>query len=164
VPTDWGPVVQTGIGAAAAIGGGFVGAWWQARAQERAERQRQRERAAELGVATLRFFMDSEPSVLARLDSSDALKETAQELLAQFERLQTELWILATWYPSNQVRGLGMDLPGMLSQRLGSALLYAHARLQPDKELAEAALAAAEAQGTKTRQALADLLAAIQGA
>jgi hypothetical protein len=33
VPTDWGPVVQTAIGAVAAIGGGFIGAWWQARGQ-----------------------------------------------------------------------------------------------------------------------------------
>jgi hypothetical protein len=157
-------VVQTGIAAAAAIGGGFVGAWWQVRAQERAEQQRGRERAAELVVATFRFFRDSEPSVLARRDGSDALGETTGELMVELDRLQTELWTLATWYPSDQVRGLGMDLPGMLSERLRSALLYAYERLESDKEQVEAALATAEAQGTRTRQALADLLAAIQGA
>jgi hypothetical protein len=31
VATDWAPVIQTGIGAAAALGGDFVGAWMQGR-------------------------------------------------------------------------------------------------------------------------------------
>jgi hypothetical protein len=55
VATDWGPAVQTGIGAAAAIAGGFLGAWMHGRIQQRAERQQRRERAAEVlaEVATI---------------------------------------------------------------------------------------------------------------
>jgi alkanesulfonate monooxygenase SsuD/methylene tetrahydromethanopterin reductase-like flavin-dependent oxidoreductase (luciferase family) len=48
VATDWGPIVQTSIGAVAAIGGGFVGSWIQVRYQHRSERDRRRERAAEV--------------------------------------------------------------------------------------------------------------------
>jgi hypothetical protein len=44
VATDWAPVIQTGIGALAALCGGFLGAWWQARAQQRIERDRRQRR------------------------------------------------------------------------------------------------------------------------
>jgi hypothetical protein len=41
-------VIQTGIGAAAALGGGAIGAWLQAKGQERTEQRRlQREQAVE---------------------------------------------------------------------------------------------------------------------
>jgi hypothetical protein len=42
------PAAETDIGAAAALSGGFVGAWWQGRGQPRIERNRQRERATDV--------------------------------------------------------------------------------------------------------------------
>ena len=61
MPTDWAPVVQTGIGAVAAIGGGFVGAWWQARGQQRIERDRRRDRAVETAAAAIELLQDLDP-------------------------------------------------------------------------------------------------------
>jgi hypothetical protein len=46
------------MGAVAAIGGGLVGAWWQARAQQRIERDRRRDRAAQTAAAAIELLQD----------------------------------------------------------------------------------------------------------
>jgi hypothetical protein len=46
------------MGAVAAIGGGLVGAWWQAPAQQRIERDRRRDRAAETAAAAIGLLQD----------------------------------------------------------------------------------------------------------
>lgn len=59
---DW---IEVGKLVVSAIGGGAVGAWFQGRNQDRVERQRQRERAAELvGIAT-QLHLDTAPKRVA---------------------------------------------------------------------------------------------------
>jgi hypothetical protein len=67
VASDWTPVMQTSIGAAAAIVGGLLTAWYQAHVQERAERIRRRERAAEVIMAAHQLYLDAEPVAMADL-------------------------------------------------------------------------------------------------
>lgn len=63
-------MVQTGIGAVAAIGGGFVGAWWQARGQQRIERDRRRDRAAETAAAAIELLQDLDPYRAVEIERS----------------------------------------------------------------------------------------------
>jgi hypothetical protein len=100
--TDWSPVLQTAIGAAAAIGGGFVGAWVQGRTQERMERQRRREGVAELLASVDEFLRQSHPGIVEyqattdepdiRLDDIDA---AMGELRIRSLDLRRKLSILA---------------------------------------------------------------------
>jgi len=65
VPTDWGPVVQTGIGATAALAGGLISAWVQGRYQQRMGRGRRRERAAEILAEARALLTDAHPDYLS---------------------------------------------------------------------------------------------------
>jgi hypothetical protein len=137
VATDWwGPVIQTGIGAVAALGGGAVGAWFQARSQERIEqrrlrreeridREQRRDRAAALlaevsallrDAGTHRAVVESIP-----MESPDVRKS----MLSDYERLQDrqtvirkQLVAMAIGDPSPKVR----RLIGELGEALDSSL------------------------------------------
>src|SRR5829696_8404157 len=82
VATDWTPILQTGLGAITAIGGGMAAAWLQGKSQERIERRRlrreedveghqRRERAAEVlaNVSALLGDIQAEEAVEERLGS-----------------------------------------------------------------------------------------------
>jgi hypothetical protein len=89
VPTDWGPVVQTAIGAVAAILGGFVGAWWQARGQQRIER----DRAAETAAAAIEQLQDLDSYQAVEIERSNYKTEleapTRRRLDVRGQRWQT---------------------------------------------------------------------------
>jgi hypothetical protein len=162
VATDWGPAVQTGIGAGAALLGGLLTAWYQARAQERTERIRRRERAAEVAAAAFEFYLDTRPDRLSTLGDHDDLLEVIDELRARYSVVRTQLVVLTASYPSSKVRELAGEVPALLADRLGASLSYARARLGAgDVELA-AAEAEAEAKGRQTLKAISDLTTAIQ--
>jgi hypothetical protein len=123
VATDWGPVVQTGIGAVAAIGGGFVGAWVQGRTQERIERQRRREGVAELLASVSDFLMGSHPGLLAYQATSDEPNVRWDDIDASWKAfrirgldLRRKLDILAVSHPAPKVRELADLLEGQLAE------------------------------------------------
>ena len=62
--TDWTALGLAAIGVAGTIGGGFVGSWIQGRSQERMERQRQQERAAEVVGVAWQLHVDLTPLCL----------------------------------------------------------------------------------------------------
>jgi hypothetical protein len=160
VATDWGPVIQTGIGAAAAVSGGLLTAWYQARAQERAERYRRKERAAEVVLAAFQLYTDIDS--LNDLDPSKSFPEAAERLWARSDRLRTQLWVLGTSHPSSKVRELAREAPSPLTNRLTSAMRYAAVRTSADTAAQKAAEGAAKADGEKALRALSDLMTAIE--
>jgi hypothetical protein len=131
--TDWSPVLQTAIGAAAAIGGGFVGAWVQGRTQERMERQRRREGVAELLASVGELVRQADPGALKyqattdepdiRLDDIDA---TMKEFRIRSLDLRRKLNILAVSHPARKVR----DLAASLEWHLGEGMEYTHEYLR----------------------------------
>ena len=104
VATDWGPVVQTGIGAVAALGGGALGAWFQGRSQQRIERERRRERAAQTAAAVVELLHDLNPYREEWRYSKYSSKLGAIDL--RRIEVRWELWVLAAGHPSKQVRSL----------------------------------------------------------
>jgi hypothetical protein len=117
VPTDWAPVVQTGIGAVAAIGGGFVGAWWQARGQQRIERDRRRDRAAETAAAAIELLQDLDPYQAVEIERSN-YKTKLEALTRRRLDVRGQLWVLAAGHPSKDVREHAIDT----AQTLGDSL------------------------------------------
>lgn len=117
VPTDWGPVVQTGIGAVAAIGGGFIGAWWQARGQQRIERDRRRDRAAETAAAAIELLQDLDPYRAVEIERS-RYKAEVKALTRRRLDGRGQLWVLAAGHPSKDVRAHAIDA----AQALGDSL------------------------------------------
>jgi hypothetical protein len=110
VATDWAPVIQTGIGALAAIGGGFVGAWVQGRTQQRMEQDRRRERVAEVLAGIEGFLDEAGPglAILAVHDDPGIRIDDPVATLARLGRQQVELrkklLILAAGHPNAKVR------------------------------------------------------------
>jgi hypothetical protein len=108
---DWAPVIQTGIGALAAIAGGFVGAWVQGRTQQRMEQHRRRERVAEVLAGVGSFLSRANPGGLRiqvltddpgiRLNDPAA---TMAELWSEHGELRSKLLGLAAGHPSAKVR------------------------------------------------------------
>ena len=122
--TDWGPVVQTGIGAAAAIGGGIVGAWMQARSQHSMEQQRQRERAAALVAEVIVLLIDAAHDQLA-IDREEGTAEAAVLALKQrHEAARQKLYTLSVWHPSEKVRDLAVAASGAMWEALHVSVCY----------------------------------------
>jgi hypothetical protein len=161
VATDWGPLLQTGIGAAAAVAGGLLTAWYQNRVHERAEQQRRKERAAEVVTAAFEFHLDTDPETLAGMNKQE-LMEATDRLLARASLLRTQFIILTASYPSRRVRNLARDLPHLLMDRLNSSFTFALARLDADPSAQEAAEKTTKAADEKALDALADLTTAIE--
>jgi hypothetical protein len=85
VATDWGPILQTGIGAVAATGGGFAAAWMQGRSQLQLERQRRREAAAETLAAVTEFLEFVYPKYLLSLkEPTDQAMHTYLQKLGKY--------------------------------------------------------------------------------
>lgn len=147
--TDWAPVIQTGIGAAAAISGGFVGAWWQARGQQRIERDRRRERAAEiLGEAAL--LLDDADTKFKAIWHIPGHKVTGP-LAQRHQTLRNELFVLAAAHPSREVWTLSRQLEEALFQTITGIEIWIDDRRgdRPDHEAAKAT--AQEAHATAVR-------------
>jgi hypothetical protein len=164
VATDWGPVVQTGIGAVAAIGGGFVGAWWQARGQQRVERDRRRDRAAETAAAAVELLQDLDPYEVVEIDRSSYEAEV-KALTRRRLDVRGQLWVLAAGHPSKDVRERAIDA----AQALGDSLAASSSLIQRMHEtLEEDAVTGARELADKWNRVAADrlerLLEAIQRA
>jgi hypothetical protein len=164
VATDWGPVIQTGIGAVAAIGGGFVGAWWQARGQQRVERDRRRDRAAETAAAAVELLQDLDPYEVVEIDRSSYEAEV-KALTRRRLDVRGQLWVLAAGHPSKDVRERAIDV----AQALGDSLAASSSLIQGMHEtLEEDAVTGARELADKWNRVAADrlerLLEAIQRA
>jgi hypothetical protein len=136
VATDWGPVIQTGVGAAAALGGGAVGAWLQARSQERIdhrrlrheqriERQQRRDRAAALLAEVSAVLTDIGSHRLALQHTPPDPPGMLERMKADYERikdrqkvLREPLMAMAIGDPSPTVRHLIRELERTLHSSL----------------------------------------------
>jgi hypothetical protein len=130
VATDWGPVVQTAIGAAAALGGGVIGGWLQGRNQDRLERNRRREEAAKVVASTTALLRDADPTgELAYMAHWGAVDDTLTEVQRRQKQLQQSLLVMAASTPSKTVRRLAQDLEVALAASLESTTLAVDSRL-----------------------------------
>jgi hypothetical protein len=160
VATDWGPVVQTSIGAAAAIGGGTVVAWMQRRGQERMDQQRRRERASETIAAAWQLHIDSAPDRLAlEREEPDAARLVA-ELIQRHDALRLQLFMLAVWYPSEKVRSLALEAANSTYGSFNASVQYIRGRLEKPGENHDPNEAEREYQEATDR--LGDLLRVLQ--
>jgi hypothetical protein len=132
VATDRAPVIQTGIGALSALGGGVIGAWLQGNSQERieqhrlrpeedVERQQRRERAAEILAevsAILRILEMEEQSVVQRSgeEYKRELLGTLEALGARLQAASAQLLGMAIREPNSEVRRLARKLERALSE------------------------------------------------
>lgn len=135
---DWAPVIQTGIGAVAALGGGAIGAWLQAKSQERieqrrlrheerVERQQRRDRAAVLLGEVSAMLMDSQKQRLllehVAPDSPEfrvALRSEFEGLMDRQKVVREQLAAMAIAAPSPEVRRLVQKLEGALGVSLST--------------------------------------------
>jgi hypothetical protein len=123
-------VVQTGIGAAAAIGGGFIGVWLQGRYQRQADRDRRRERAAEVVGDAIHWLADARPNLLHRLDSET--HRTIVDLEERLGSIRRRLLVLAAGHPNPKVRELVEQLhPKMASTMEASKRMLREQRQLP---------------------------------
>lgn len=134
MPTDWGPVLQTGIGAAAAVGGGLLGAWMQGRSQAQRTQQEQCERAAAVISAALSVHVKTSPSAIDTQPDFSKLAEQFRNLKERYDAITTELWMLSVWYPSKTVRVLANQAVPAMQDGIASAFDYACLRLEPQRE------------------------------
>jgi hypothetical protein len=102
-------VIQTTIGAAAAIGGGALVAWMQRRGQERIDQQRRRERASETIGTAWQLHIDSAPDRLALEEEEPSARRLVAELMQRHDAMRVQLFTLAAWYPSEKVRSLALE-------------------------------------------------------
>jgi hypothetical protein len=135
---DWSALAQTAIGAAAAIGGGFAGAWWQARGQLRIERDRRRERAAEIlgEVALLLDDADRKFKAIWHIPGQEVMGPLAQ----RHQSLRNQLFVLAAAHPSRRVWTLSRQLEEALFQVIIGIEIWIDDRRgdQPGHEAAKA--------------------------
>jgi hypothetical protein len=114
VATDWGPVIQTSVGAVAALGGGFIGAWWQGRGQQRIEQNRRRQQTVEVLAEITVLLEEIDPNrFFFKFTNEDWLK-AVEPFVRRHETLRMQLLALTTRHPAAKVR----DLAGRLEKRL----------------------------------------------
>jgi hypothetical protein len=153
VATDWAPVIQTGIGAAAALGGGFVGAWWQARAQQRIERDRRRDRAAQATAAAVELLQDLDPYRVVHVGPS-SYKAELKRLTQRRLDVRGQLWVLAAGHPSKDVRELAINA----AQALGDSLTASTNYVENLADLDEDAIPDAREEAIRWNQTAANYL------
>jgi hypothetical protein len=114
--TDWVPIA---IGAGAAIGGAPVGAWAQGGVQQRLERQRRRERAAEVLADVTALLEEANPWRVKqwRRGTADDVMKTFEN---QHDKLQVKLVALAASQPSPRRRRLVRQLDAAVAVSLKS--------------------------------------------
>jgi hypothetical protein len=138
VATDWAPVIQTGIGAAAALGGGVIGAWLQGRSQERieqrrihheerADRHQRRDRAAEVLAEVSELLRDAfVERTLAQylspesLEGATGLDSDRLELQQRHKAAREQLILMAIREPAPEVRRLARELEKAMDSSLHS--------------------------------------------
>jgi hypothetical protein len=158
VATDWAPVVQTGIGAVAALGGGFAAAWMQGRAAFKLERQRRREEAADALAEVTRLLEDVNPTWL-RFSTGVYANEAMRPHATRRAALRVKLLRLAAGHPSRRVRRLSRQLDRMLTNLVGSSWAYLDAR--SDENSADDLLTAAQGHHQAAERLLGRLLGAL---
>jgi hypothetical protein len=125
-------MIQTGIGAAAALGGGVIGAWLQAKSQERieqrrlqreqaVERQQRRDRAAVLLAEASALLSSSKAHWLAVDLIAGRSRPIMDAYRADYDALQDrqrvvceQLLAMAIGEPSPEVRRLAQELNAAL--------------------------------------------------
>jgi len=160
---DWGPIVQTGIGAAAAIAGGSVGAWLQGRHEQHMKRDRRRERAAEVVGPIHLLLIDSNWQRLGLNTRPETFEPTFTQLWDRWDHHSSPLLVLSTGHPSRHVRELAEALTGATSQTLTSTTWYVHGLLGHAADI-ERSRRRAEEDYQKARKLLTELCEAIQRA
>jgi uncharacterized protein YcfJ len=88
VAADWTALGQTALGAAAAIGGGFVGAWMQAQSQQHLEDQRRRERAAEVVASAFELYLSLIPVYLVETTTKENYSLLSRDLGRRYAELR----------------------------------------------------------------------------
>lgn len=141
--TDWGPVIQTGIGALAALAGGFIGAWWQARTQQRVERGRRLERASDVLASVMKLLEDLQPRWFKFPGPTD--RYVLDELRHEREAIGRQLLVLAASHPSARVRLLTLELDQAVGDALTNVDLLADAAQAKQPEVEELVEEAVEA-------------------
>jgi hypothetical protein len=127
-------VIQTGIGAAAAIGGGVVGAWANGRNQERVERQQRRERAAEVLAEVAAVLDDVAPPFPPTEHPTPVDRERLSVVTRRWGQLRMRLFVLGAVHPSAEVRELVEILQANLSLALESIRLLIRFLQEADPE------------------------------
>jgi hypothetical protein len=159
---DWGPIVQTGIGAAAAIAGGCLGAWLQGQHEQRREQDRRRERAAEAVGPLHLLLIDSNWQRLGLNARHETFEPTFTKLWERWDRDCSSLLVLSTGHPSQRVRELADALTAAISQTLTSTTWYVYDLLGNAVDI-ETPRRRAERDHRTARELLAQLREAIQG-
>lgn len=130
--TDWGPVVQTGIGALAALGGGVIGVRLQVRHEERTQRQQRRDRSAALLAEVSALLRDSGTQRVVSENLSLETPGVRESLLSNYEGLRDrekvvreQLVAMAISDPAPKVRRLVREL----EQAIGGSLFWTRYQL-----------------------------------
>jgi len=113
--------VQTGVGASAALAGGFIGAWVQGRNQQRTERDRRRERAAEILAQARALLTEAHPDHVVFDANPEASPQTFDEFGDRWQGIRVPLLTLSTIGESERVRGLARQLEPAIANALSRA-------------------------------------------
>jgi len=119
-------VAQTAIAALAGLGGGLGGALIAVRYQRSSERNRQRERAAEVFAAMGPLLTELNPDrihmnlPLIQDGQPDPMVETLQSLAERTHETRQQLSMLATWWPTAE----GSDLAQRLEVALHNTVVW----------------------------------------
>jgi hypothetical protein len=87
--------------------------------------QQRRERAAEVIGLALQLHVDTEPRRLKLMTDRVQLSNGVTNLMQRHDAMRTQLWILAAWHPSEQVRKLAIRLISAMTDCLSAAIDYA---------------------------------------
>jgi hypothetical protein len=177
VATDWAPVIQTGVGAVAALGGGAIGAWLQSKGQERieqrrlrreedVERQQRRERAASVlaevsallqEVRAQRSFVKRSPAE-SHQQRTEQLFERLDPLHEREQAASEQLILMAIREPDLEVRRLARQLAQAMNDGVYRTSMYLMARAVESDAPAVAQLATQGEQFCSEAQGLLDKL------
>ncbi len=116
--TDWGPLVQTGVGGLLALAGSVLGVSVQGRQQRRMERDRRRERTAELLAEVQALLTDATPDPLGLFATEDKSKQIFTALEDRWQRTRIPLLTLAASDPSKRVCDFARDLEAATANTL----------------------------------------------
>jgi hypothetical protein len=117
--------VQTGIGAAAALTGGFIGAWLQGRTQQRMERERRREQAGAVLAEVRALLTDINPDPFGLFITRETLSSVLPPLHERWQRARIPLLTLAVVHPAKRVRNLARQLEQSASGALNALAVFA---------------------------------------
>jgi hypothetical protein len=162
VATEWAPVVQTAIGAAAGIGGGLLGAWMQGRGQDRIERYRRRERFAQVLADTTALLHETNPRrphFRYKLSDSSAYYSAIDRRLRS---IRARLLLLSVEHPDRRIGDLARRLDEALYEQDSAMGLFLD-MMELEQQPATVAKGRAEATDRHEEAArlLADLVKAI---